>query len=117
MRTILDPRSAHRLTNLCGMLGSDHAGERANDAERADALVRGLGLTWGEIIAIPASTPREPKTVPEKIAYVLANIDALSDWERGFIYQVNRRRTISPKQLVVLEQILAKARAYRAGAS
>lgn len=40
---VLDPRSAARLVKLCGMLGSQHDGERAAAGLKADQLVRGLG--------------------------------------------------------------------------
>jgi hypothetical protein len=52
-RALLDPHSADRLRKLCGMLGSDHDGERAAAARAADKLVRGLGLTWHQVIAPP----------------------------------------------------------------
>jgi hypothetical protein len=45
--------SADLLAKLCGMFGSDHPGERANAAARADALVRSAGLTWRDIIHVP----------------------------------------------------------------
>jgi hypothetical protein len=55
-RTLLDPSAADRLVKLLGMLGSHHDGERANAALMADALIRDRGLTWHDVIAIPAST-------------------------------------------------------------
>lgn len=39
-----------RLENLLGMLGSAHAGERANAARAAEKERRRLGKTWGEIL-------------------------------------------------------------------
>ena len=41
-RAMLNPHSADRLRKLCGMLGSQHDGERAAAAAKADAFVRGL---------------------------------------------------------------------------
>jgi hypothetical protein len=115
MTSLLDPSAAERLAKLCGMFGSHQDGERAAAAAMADRLVRGLGLTWHQLIATPRATARDPKTVTEKIAFALANIAALSMWERGFLYSVNGKRCISPKQLVVLDQIVAKARSYAEG--
>ena len=52
MTALLDPQAAGRLAKVCGMLGSDHPGERANAALAADKLVRSLGLTWRDVIHI-----------------------------------------------------------------
>ena len=46
----LDPRSAERLVKLLGMLGSNHDGERAAAALKANALVREHGLVWSDVI-------------------------------------------------------------------
>src|SRR5262249_51995721 len=54
----LDPRSTERLTKLLGMLGSDHAGERAAAGSKANALVREHGLTWADVIFTPAGNDR-----------------------------------------------------------
>jgi hypothetical protein len=42
------------VVKLLGMCGSDHAGERATAALKADQLVRGCGLTWADLINVPA---------------------------------------------------------------
>ena len=55
-RTLLDPRVADRLARLLAMAGSDHDGEVCNAARMADQLVRAQGLTWGDVIRVPAST-------------------------------------------------------------
>ena len=49
----LDPRSVERLVKLLGMLGSDHDGERAAAALKANALVREHGLVWSDVIPTP----------------------------------------------------------------
>jgi hypothetical protein len=56
-RAQLDPVSADKLTKILGLLGSNHAGEREAAAQAADRLVRGLGLTWSEVIAPPPPVP------------------------------------------------------------
>jgi hypothetical protein len=106
MTALLDPNTADRLAKVCAMFGSDHDGERASAAAVADRLVRGLGLTWPEIIL-----PRR-HTVEEQIGVALANLDALTTWERGFIYSINGRRSLSTKQQDLLASISAKARSY-----
>ena len=46
-----------RLIRILGMLGSDHAGERAAAALAADKLVRGSGWSWWDLLA-PARASR-----------------------------------------------------------
>ncbi len=104
--TLLDPNTADRLAKLCGMFGSDHDGERASAAAMADRLIRARGLTWPELIA-PGSFTHE-----EQIGMAMANLDALTQWEQGFIRSINGRRNLSPKQLNLLNSIAAKARAF-----
>src|SRR5262245_42235921 len=97
--TALDPRVADKLAKLCGMFGSAHLGERAAAAQMVDRLVKESGLSWFDVIS-----PSAPMgTAAEKIAFAVANIDALSIWERGFIYSVNGKRKLSPKQMAVLD--------------
>jgi hypothetical protein len=50
MSTALDIRAAERLAKLCGMFGSEHDGERAAAALKANEFVRDLGLTWSDIV-------------------------------------------------------------------
>jgi hypothetical protein len=49
-----------KLAKVCGLLSSDHSGERASAAARADAMVRSAQLTWDEVIAPPVPAPRTP---------------------------------------------------------
>lgn len=50
-----------RLAAILGMLGSDHAGERAAAALQAEAFRKRHGLTWSELLALsPAAPPPEP---------------------------------------------------------
>ena len=49
----VDYRQRERLVKLLGMLGSHHAGERANAAQLVEQHRAVLGLTWDELI-IPA---------------------------------------------------------------
>ena len=110
MTALIDTSATERLCKLCGMFGSAHDGERASAAAMADKLVRSLGVTWPEIIR-----PQTAETIPEKIGLALANVDALSLWERDFLCSVNGRGHLSAKQLAVLDRIIAKVRAYCGG--
>jgi hypothetical protein len=53
-----------RLAGILGMLGSDHAGERAAAALQAEAFRRRHGLTWAELLALPEPTPEPPEWTP-----------------------------------------------------
>jgi hypothetical protein len=106
---ILDPNSADRLAKLCGMFGSAHDGERASAAAMADKLVRAQGLTWPQVLS-----PRS-HNADELVGLCLANLTALTRWERGFIYSINGRPNLSEKQLALLERLAVKVRAYRDG--
>lgn len=105
-----------RLVKLCGMFGSDHAGERANAAAAADRLVRQAGLRWPEVIR-PPLLPPDPN-VESQIKFCAARTDLLTEWERGFIASLEKRRRprLSAKQMAVLNRLVAKCRQYAGGA-
>jgi hypothetical protein len=106
-RPVLDPQSAARLVKLCGMLGSEHDGERAAAAFKADRFIRGLGLTWGDIVIpshpVPASDWR-------RIAnYCLLLRDQLNEREMEFVESIARYRGApSDKQQHWLSRIYAR---------
>jgi hypothetical protein len=43
-----------RLARILGMLGSEHAGERASAALQAEAFRKRHGLTWEQMLSLPA---------------------------------------------------------------
>lgn len=92
------------------MFSSPYDGERATAAALADGIIRKQGLTWPEILL----SRSRPISTADKIAFALANIAACSMWERGFLYDMNGRRSFSSKELKILDQIVAKAEAYAA---
>ena len=42
-----------KLAAILGMLGSEHAGERASAALQAEAFRKRHGMTWEEMLAVP----------------------------------------------------------------
>lgn len=58
---LLDSATAGRLAKILGMLGSDHDGERAAAGLKASQIVRGLGLSWSDVIAAPPLAPPSPR--------------------------------------------------------
>lgn len=53
------PISGERLAKLIGMLGSAHAGERANAIEAVDQELARHGLTWFDVGALAAHGKRD----------------------------------------------------------
>jgi hypothetical protein len=100
-----------RLAKLCGMFGSDHAGERANAAAAADRLIREAGLRWPDLIMPALALPtRAPHTAADVIELVIEHEDALTPWERDFARSVQRQRyPLSSKQTEVLKRLFEKA--------
>ncbi|SRR5579883_3008542 len=49
-----------KLVRILGMLGSDHAGERASAALAAHRLVRASGESWAALLS-PYKVPRTPR--------------------------------------------------------
>jgi hypothetical protein len=79
--TDLSAVAADRLVKLLGMLGSHHDGERAAAALKADQLVRQHGLTWHDVISVPA--PMQPWR--RMAARCQAHAVRLNSKELGFV--------------------------------
>ncbi len=58
---LLDATTADLLAKVCGMFGSDQAGERAAAAAKAHALLRNHGLSWRQLLE-PASAHAQRAT-------------------------------------------------------
>src|SRR4051794_14620157 len=107
------------------MLGSVHDGEVAAAGRRADAMVKGAGLSWGDVIAPAAPKSEQPQqqyraprrwhtpTSPsDTAALCLLWPEVLTDWETNFCRSIVGRRRISAKQTVVLERLARKVEAF-----
>lgn len=57
----MDGASLDKLRKIAGMLGSEHAGERAAAALKGTALLKAAGLSWGQIDLGRATTLHENK--------------------------------------------------------
>jgi hypothetical protein len=121
----IPPDLANRLAKVLGMLGSDHDGEIAAAGRRANAMIKGAGLTWGDVIAraAPKSEPQQQSRAPRRWRRPASPSDAaalclqwrdevLTDWEADFCRSLVGRYRISPKQTVVIERIARKVEAY-----
>ncbi len=75
----MTPADRAKLARILGMLGSEHAGERASAALQAEAFRKRHGMTWEEMLAAPVvevvvvpepvwTPPPEPEPVPEPVS-------------------------------------------------
>ena len=118
------PKSAatDRLIKLLGLLGSEHAGERAAAAAAAEKLLRQHGLTSREWVDRRQGGGHDRhgqqehslKETKETIDFCLAHRPALNDWELNFLLDISKKFALglSPKQRAKVQDIRAKVAAY-----
>ena len=89
------------LQRLCGMFGSDFAGERSTAARLADNLIRRLGLTWLEVLHLPGT---------EAAAAAEAAIDSGGpEWWAAAIAECRRRpHRLSPTEIRFLATVATR---------
>lgn len=109
-----------RFVNVCGMLGSEHAGERATAAAIAEAELRQASLTWRDVLHDPREAREPPRQTPEPekkakplhdemLSDLLGIIDELPSGRAEFIRGCNKYRgRLSPKQRGSIEDIHRK---------
>lgn len=105
----LSSEARTKLAKLCGMLGSDHAGERAAAGLKATEFVRSLGLSWADVFTNATSTqtptPHEPGW-RANLQFCQQHIRRCSEWERNYVASVSQRRSgLTPAQAAKLKQI------------
>jgi hypothetical protein len=96
------------------MLGSDHIGERAAAALKADQFVRDHGLTWAQVIGADLQASRDPTT--DLISEALASRELLSEIEIRFLRDAAGFAELSEKQQAWLHRIVDKVRLLREAA-
>jgi hypothetical protein len=116
----LDPSIATKLAKICSLLGSHHDGERSAAAHAATKLLRAQGLSWEDVFtpALPAPPQwpvhREPTyqasvmSHAAKVRHARRYPERLTNWEVTFLADLGRCRSLSPKQAVALDRIMAK---------
>jgi hypothetical protein len=96
-----------RLAKLCGLFGSDHAGERASAAAMADRIVRMHGLVWADVITPSSSLALPTRSTREKASFIYANRELLNEWGRDFATNVRRyANRLSARQLHFLDLLV-----------
>jgi hypothetical protein len=111
--------AAKHLAKLCGMFGSNFAGERENAARLANMFVKSRGLTWDQVIrpslqeARQQPPPLHPTPQPaewyQMAAFCWRNSTHLNDKEYGLIASIlDRSSQPTPKQMKWLRDITRK---------
>jgi hypothetical protein len=110
-RTAID---LSRLGKICGLFSSDHVGERAEAARRADAIVKAAGLDWHQLLT-PARAHREPQhgTWRTTCAELQKRPGGLRTWERAFVADLPKFSRISTKQRYILDEIARRVLGVR----
>jgi hypothetical protein len=126
----LDPKAAARLAKVLGLLGSEHAGERAAAAATADRLLRENGWTWADFAAAAltaapgpaqgagdaaaARAPEPPADPRDRAAWVLERLPDATAKERDFLASLTAwSSAFSAKQMSWLDALAARAMAGR----
>ena len=121
MGAALTAADRDRLAKILGLLSSDRAGEVVAAGAAATRLIRERGLQWSDVVA-PAVAPQSarpdsgqpwpsrnaPLSWREAVRACQRRADLLSPWEANFIAGLMGRRSLSPKQLTILDGIAAK---------
>lgn len=111
MTAMTPVETERRLRRLCGMMGSDHDGERANAAALADRLIRDSGLTWDAVIHLTPPRPQPARNWRAVVSGCRGQATELTTWEKMFLADISwRPRDPSPKQLAVLASIARRLR-------
>jgi hypothetical protein len=112
VRGMIAPLDRERLAKLLGLLGSEHDGEILAAAHRADALVRGAGLTWRDVLvrALPQITAVGFAAVDD-ITFCLRHRHWLTEQAARFVVSVREQGFLpTPSQRNIITSILGKAR-------
>jgi hypothetical protein len=80
----LESSTYSTLIKCLGMLGSDHAGERAAAGLKADQIIRQHGLTWPDLIRVPTEQ-HQPHDWRIMRNFCAAHFYSLRERERDFI--------------------------------
>ena len=102
------------LSKLLGMVGSAHDGEALAAARKADALVKGRGRTWPEVLGL-GEAPPEPDHIATARDLLGRGKGICTAWEIRFLRGVLGFKTLSAHQRQTLDGITAKVEAASTG--
>lgn len=107
------PIDRDRLAKLLGLLGSDHPREVVAAAWQAERIRREAGTTWYEIIGARG----EGGDAHQTVRWCREHEHLLTAREQAFLASLAGLRTLSPRQIEIVEQIAAKVRRAEARAA
>ncbi len=113
MRLALPPPAVDRLAKVCGLLASNHDGERAAAAARASEMLRAAGWSWRDLVergtrpAPPAPAQHRPCGDHRARALrLLSRARTLDRWEQDFLQSIAKRAApLTPKQAAMLARL------------
>jgi hypothetical protein len=109
---MLNQNNAERLAKILGMLGSDHAGERAAAGLAAHRLLSDLSLTWHQVIIAPSVPttvsvgsydPPDLRTRPRS----QQRHSGYTDWQRMARFAWSCRDRLRPRDQEFVRSMLA----------
>ncbi len=107
------PKTAERLIRVCGLMGSHHVGEAGAAAMQATKLLQAAGLSWQDLLEPIVVHPscQHSESWRDIAAACLARRDFLTSWEAQFLVSLPHCRSLSPKQITILERLHQRVRA------
>jgi len=104
-----------RFRKICGLLGSDHVGERSNAANLATEMLRSVGLTWQDISIsiVKKERPRQERPSPDwytdrpyrprrEEAEILVDVEVIADREKSYLVEYKGREIWLPKSQITI---------------
>lgn len=113
----MTPAERNKLIGILGRLASPYDGERAAAGLLATRFLTNANESWASLLAPQveyrgrtASPPPTGSNWRDDLSVCCAAYSDLTEWERGFIYSIGRRFSISPKQAECLARIAQRLR-------
>lgn len=104
-----------KFIGICGLFSSNHVGERATAAWKADQFLHARGLGWSQVIAQPRLQAPPPPPPPhyeaawrDNLAVCQRHIELLNAKERAFVSSISRRYSLTEKQRSWLADIAVR---------
>ena len=122
----MTPAERRRLAGILGMLGSEFAGERASAALQAEAFRKRHGMTWEEMLALPAvevvvEPVPDPAMAAQQAQWAAEDAARKARWAaprtvsktrraRSFAYRVSRK---PPRTVILSVSLTAGSKTIR----
>jgi hypothetical protein len=107
----LSPSEQRKLVGILSRLASEHDGERAAAGLLATRLLKSAGVTWDQVVGVPAARPRlSAPAWRSEIEACLKHAGLLTQWERRFLRDLLSRGVLSTRQHEKVRQIAQQLR-------